>query len=165
MPCCRQSAMNLALTCRHMSIRMFLFFVVSPVMPSTFQKLVSESGIGTRCAISLCERRQGVANHDLRRSYRATMDAARAPLGTMGGATQIELEKVTWSEWKPQMRRGRERRDFRGSGGRACARVDDEGWRGVHRHWRLYETRFGDAGKAPPALGSQITWVFVSALF
>src|ERR1700736_359667 len=100
MPCYRQSAMNLALTCRHMSIRMFFFFALSPVTPSTFEHFVSLLANGTRCAISLCERRQSVANHDQRRSYRATMDAARAPLGTMGGATQIELEKVTWSEWK-----------------------------------------------------------------
>ena len=50
------------------------------------------------------------------------MDPARAALRTLGCAAQIELGKVARSEWKSQMRRGRERRDVRGSERRTRAR-------------------------------------------
>lgn len=60
------------------------------------------------------------------------------------------------------MHSGLELRDIRGSGWRTRARRDDEGWRGVHRHGRLYQARPGDVGKATPALDPQIYGVFLT---
>src|SRR5712691_2368269 len=93
------------------------------------------------------------------------MDAARAALRTMGCAAQIELEKVAWSEWRPQVRCGCERRDVRGSGRGTRARRDDEGRREVHRHGRLHQASIGNNRKAAPALDSQSYGVFLTAPF
>jgi hypothetical protein len=90
------------------------------------------------------------------------MESAGAALRAVGGAAQIKLGKVARSEWKPQMRRGRKRRDVRGPGRRTRARRDDEGWRGVPRLRRVHQTPFGDAGKAAPTLDSQTHRMFLT---
>src|ERR1700674_1432874 len=104
-------------------------------------------------------------NHDYRRARGTAMGLGRPALWAMGCAAQIELEKVTWPEWKSQMHRGRKRRDVRGSGGRTRARCDGEGWRGVPRHGSLHQARLGDAGEAASALDPQIYVVLLTEPF
>ncbi len=93
------------------------------------------------------------------------MDSARTTLRTMGCAAQIELEKVAWPEWRPQVRCGCERRDVRRSGRGTRARRDDEGRREVHRHGRLHQASFGNNRKAAPAVDSQSYGLFLTAPF
>ena len=92
-------------------------------------------------------------------------DSTDPVLRAVGCAAQIELGKVARPERKSEMRGGRERRDVCGSGRRTRARHDDEGWRRIHRLRRVHEACTRDAGKASPALDSQIHRVFLTVLF
>jgi hypothetical protein len=108
------------------------------------------------CNLPLRAGESSAENHDYRRAPGATVDLARAAFRAVGCAAQIELGEIAQSEWKPQVRCGRKRRDVRGLGRRTSARSNDEARRGIHRHRRLHQARLGTVGEAASALDSQV---------
>src|SRR5579862_7390769 len=85
---------------------------------------LSFPGFGKSVAFPMCGSNGNVENHDQRRTFGATMDAARPGVGTVGRSTQVELEENRGSAGNTEVCRRFDRGDFCQS--RRGTRVDDD---------------------------------------